>query len=125
MRYISTRGGVDPVRFSQAVMMGLATDGGLLLPNDIPEVDSTTLGRWASLPFRELAVEVMLPFVAGDLGRDELSDLVNRSYTEFDHAEVTPLVEVDDRRILELGTDDVESCEGNPGRYVESKSRPR
>ena len=102
MRYISTRGGVAPVTFSEAVMMGLATDGGLLLPEAIPSVSADTLRKWADLPFRELAVEVMLPYVEGDLTRAELADLVERSYAVFDSPEVTPVVELGELRILEL-----------------------
>jgi len=105
MRYISTRGGVEPVSFSQAVMMGLGTDGGLLLPRSIPLVEQETLQDWAKLSFQELAVEVMLPYVEGegdDLSRAELKDLVSRSYAGFSHPEVTPVVEAGGRRILEL-----------------------
>ncbi|PLY15004.1 MAG: threonine synthase [Sedimenticola sp.] len=102
MRYISTRGGVDPVTFSQAVMMGLATDGGLLLPESFPAIDQATLQRWAKLGFKELAIEVIWPYVGEDLTREELTDLVVRSYSTFDHPEVTPLVETGGRRILEL-----------------------
>ena len=67
MRYISTRGGVEPVGFADAVMMGLATDGGLLLPESIPQVDEATLKRWAGLSFQELACEVMGPYVEGGI----------------------------------------------------------
>lgn len=102
MRYVSTRGGVEPVSFSQAVMMGLATDGGLLLPASFPQVDSDTLERWASLSFRELAVEVMQPYVADDIGREELTGLVEQSYASFDHPEVTPVVQAGSHKILEL-----------------------
>ncbi|MCG8426315.1 MAG: threonine synthase [Chromatiales bacterium] len=102
MRYISTRGGVQSVTFSQAVMMGLATDGGLLLPESFPAIDDTTLQRWATLGFKELAIEVMWPYVGEDISREELTDLVERSYATFDHPEVTPVVEAGDRRILEL-----------------------
>ena len=102
MRYLSTRGGVEPVTFSQAVMMGLATDGGLLLPESFPQVDGETLRRWAGLPFNELAVEVMAPYVGTDLDRRSLADLVERSYAGFSHPEVTPVVEVGDRHVLEL-----------------------
>lgn len=102
MRYISTRGGVDPVSFSQAVMMGLATDGGLLLPQSIPQVDTDSLTRWAGLSFQDLAVEVMLPYVGEDISREELAGLVQRSYATFTHDEVTPVVEAGGRRILEL-----------------------
>jgi threonine synthase len=102
MHYLSTRGGVEPVSFSQAVMMGLATDGGLLLPTSFPQVDQTTLKRWTGLPFEELAVEVMLPYVGDDMTRAELAALVQRSYAGFNHPEITPLVEVGELRILEL-----------------------
>jgi threonine synthase len=102
MRYVSTRGGVEPVSFSEAVMMGLATDGGLLLPQAIPRVDPGTLSSWARLPFQQLAVEVMWPYVGDDLSRDELADLVQRSYAGFAHSEVTPLVEAAGRFVLEL-----------------------
>ncbi|MES9858449.1 MAG: threonine synthase [Sedimenticola sp.] len=102
MRYLSTRGGIEPVSFSQAVMMGLATDGGLLLPESIPQVDEATLTRWAGLSFTELAVEVMLPYMEGDIGRDELADLIPRSYAQFTSDEVTPLVAAGDLKILEL-----------------------
>ena len=102
MRYVSTRGGVSPVSFSEAVMMGLATDGGLLLPERFPAVDPQTLRRWAGLPFRELAVEVMYPYVGDDISRDELTALVDRSYAGFSHPEITPVVQAGDLRILEL-----------------------
>lgn len=102
MHYVSTRGGVAPVSFSQAVMMGLGTDGGLLLPSSFPQVDAATLHRWAGLSFCDLAVEVMLPFVAGDLSREQLTALVKRSYAAFHHPEITPVVAVGEVRILEL-----------------------
>ncbi len=102
MRYTSTRGDVEPVSFSRAVMMGLATDGGLLLPESVPQVDPDTLRRWAVLPFRELAVEVILPYAAPDLTREEVAALVEPSYAGFVHPEVTPLVTAGNRAILEL-----------------------
>ncbi|MGE5153514.1 MAG: threonine synthase [Bdellovibrio bacteriovorus] len=102
MMYVSTRGGVEPVGFAAAVMMGLATDGGLLVPAEIPRVDPATLARWSRLSFQDLALEVIEPFVGDDIPRDHLRDLIGRSYAGFTHPEVTPLVPVGDRRILEL-----------------------
>ena len=97
MQYISTRGGIAPVGFRDAVMMGMADDGGLLLPSEIPDV-SDKLDDWRGLSYAELAVQVMLPFV--DLSEDDLAGLVNRSYCTFAHPEVTPLVPVGDLHIL-------------------------
>ena len=62
MKYRSTRGGVSGLSFSQAVMMGLASDGGLLVPESIPDV-SARLAEWQGLSYPELASEVMEPFV--------------------------------------------------------------
>jgi len=59
MRYISTRGGIEPIGFNEAVMMGLARDGGLLLPETLPSVDSTKLNSWLNLPYQYLAVEIL------------------------------------------------------------------
>jgi threonine synthase len=102
MNYVSTRGGVAPVDFAQAVMMGLGTDGGLLVPQAIPQVDAETLAAWARLPFADLALEVMAPFVGDCVSREDLARLVRRSYATFSHPEVTPVVDVGGTRILEL-----------------------
>lgn len=102
MHYISTRGGIAPVGFAQAVLMGLADDGGLLIPESLPSVEASTLRHWSQLTFQELAVEVMTPFVGGDLTTEELSALVQRSYASFSHPAVTPVVQVGEQPILEL-----------------------
>ncbi|MBF0587789.1 MAG: threonine synthase, partial [Magnetococcales bacterium] len=102
MRYISTRGGVEPVTFSEAVMMGLATDGGLLLPERIPQVDAETLTRWSGLSFQQLSTEVMDLFTGDDIPKADLAEMVQRSYATFNHPEVTPVVKVGDLSILEL-----------------------
>jgi threonine synthase len=101
MRYVSTRGQIEPVPFTDAVMMGLATDGGLLLPERIPAIDWATLESWRTLPYRELAFRVMAPF-ADDLPAAELQRLINRSYDSFNHPEITPVVHRDGVHLLEL-----------------------
>ena len=101
MRYISTRGGIDPVSFTEAVMMGLAADGGLLLPDPIPSVDSATIDAWKGLSYPELALEVMSLFV-DDLSDKELGALISDAYIKFDTPEVTPVVKVGKHYILEL-----------------------
>ncbi|MFP4494327.1 MAG: threonine synthase [Halochromatium sp.] len=102
MRYLSTRGGVEPVGFAEAVMMGLGTDGGLLVPESIPRLSGETLAAWSRLNFQELAVEVLAPFVGAAMPRADLVALVERSYAGFSHPEVTPVVEQAGRRWLEL-----------------------
>ncbi len=101
MNYISTRGGIAPISFTEAVMMGLATDGGLLLPTSFPEISDTQLTAWRTLSYPELAFEVISLF-ATDIPRADLRELVNKSYATFDHPEVTPLVQQGDIHIMEL-----------------------
>ena len=102
MRYVSTRGGVAPIGFAEAVMMGLATDGGLLVPASPPRLDDETLQAWAGLRFQDLALEVMTPFVGDAIPRGDLADLIERSYATFSHPEVTPVVRLGDQWLLEL-----------------------
>jgi len=101
MRYISTRGGISPISFKDAVMMGLATDGGLLLPEELPKVDPRSLARWGSYSFQQLASEIFRIFIT-DIAVDRLDKLIERSYATFSHPEITPLVKKDDIFILEL-----------------------
>lgn len=82
--------------------MGLATDGGLLVPETIPKVSPATLRTWAKLSFQELAVQIMSLYVGQDISDAELRSLAERSYNNFAHPHVTPLVRVNGRPILEL-----------------------
>ena len=102
MNYVSTRGRVAPIGFAQAVMMGLATDGGLLVPAALPRLDPETLRSWSRLRFQDLALEVFTPFVNGEVSRVDLRRLIERSYASFTHPEVTPVVETGGIKVLEL-----------------------
>lgn len=100
--YISTRGGEEPIGFCDAVMTGLAADGGLLLPEKIPDVRGK-LNRWQGLPYPRLAAEVMACFIGkGDLPRATLDKLVQRSYKAFTHPDVAPVVPVGELHVMEL-----------------------
>ena len=99
MEYVSTRGGVSPIRFTESVTMGMADDGGLLLPATVPDVRAR-LPEWRTLPYVDLAHAVMRLFV--DIPDAELTDLLRRSYATFTHPDITPLVKVGDVHVLEL-----------------------
>jgi len=101
MKYISTRGGIKPVSFCDAIMMGLADDGGLLLPEAIPQVTMAEVSAWKNLPYQYLAVEILSRFI-DDIPRQTLEDLVERSYSSFKHPQVTPITHRGDLYILEL-----------------------
>jgi len=101
MQYLSTRGGVSSLSFTQAVMMGLAEDGGLLLPRTIPRIGSETLVSWKELSYPDLAFEIMSRFI-DDIPSSSLKDIINRSYATFSNEEITPIVHYGDFHILEL-----------------------
>lgn len=101
MRYISTRGGIAPLRFKDAVMMGLADDGGLLLPESIPTFTPEQLESWRGFTYQELAFTIISRFV-DDIPAADLRELINRSYATFSHPDVTPVVRQDGVYILEL-----------------------
>ncbi|MED5403056.1 MAG: threonine synthase [SAR324 cluster bacterium] len=100
-RYSSTRGHVKNLLFEEAVMMGLADDGGLLVPTEFPDVRSM-LPVWRSLDFTALSLEIMLMFTSGRIPRDGLKPLIERSYKTFRHPEITPVNSLGRIHILEL-----------------------
>ena len=101
MKYSSTRGGVQGLSCEEAVMMGLAEDGGLLVPDQFPRVDGR-LSEWKELGFQQLCLEIMELFIGEGLKRSELQLLIESSFRGFRHPEVTPLRRLHSRSILEL-----------------------
>ena len=86
--------------FQEAVMTGLAPDGGLLLPESIPDL-SSRLGAWRGLGFNELAVALFEEFI-DDIPRDVLERIVAKAFAAFRHEDVVPLVQVGPVHVLEL-----------------------
>jgi len=97
MKYISTRGQTEPMDFSDVLLMGLAPDGGLMLPESYPQVDSATLNKWRKLSYPELAFEIMRLF-ATDIDEDDLKDIINRTYTKevFGSDDIVPVRQLED-----------------------------
>ena len=81
--------------------MGLASDGGLLLPRNIPRIGADTFSSWSELSYSELAFEIMSRFI-DDIPSSDLRDLIEKSYATFESSEVTPLVHHGELHILEL-----------------------
>ena len=92
MKYISTRGATDRKTFSEVLLMGLAPDGGLMLPEHYPQIDRATLDKWRGLAYADLAFEIMRLF-ATDIPEGNLRAIINRTYTAeaFGNAEITPV----------------------------------
>ena len=101
MKYCSTRGQTPPVSFSEAVALGLAPDGGLFLPESLPDL-SGRLQDWAKLSYSELLREFFALF-ATDIPAAALARMAAAAYTKFDHPDVAPLRQLDERTwVLEL-----------------------
>jgi threonine synthase len=89
--------------FGDVLLTGLARDGGLYVPESWPTLPPDALDRWADLPYCEVAVEVMWPFVEGAIDRQDFARLVTDAYASFDHPDVVPLRDIgDDTWLLEL-----------------------
>lgn len=101
MRYVSTRGQTAPLGFADAVATGLAPDGGLFLPESMPDL-SDLLPRLERLGYPDLCFEFMRVF-ATDVPAETLRQIVRRSYAGFAHPDIAPLVRLDARtHVLEL-----------------------
>ncbi|KZE30045.1 threonine synthase [Crenobacter luteus] len=101
MRYISTRGGLAPLPFSDTILMGLAPDGGLALPESYPKVGRAQLDAWRGLSYADLAFEVISLF-ADDIPAADLKDIVSRTYTAevFGSADITPIKRLHDGLVI-------------------------
>ncbi len=101
MLFISTRGGVEPQPVRETVLGGLAEDGGLFLPAEIPDV-GPLLQAWSGLSFTGLFQEVVELFLEGDVPAEELRAMIARGFARFDDPAVVPLVPVGGLHVLEL-----------------------
>ena len=103
MRYHSTRGDAPPLTFDDVLLTGLASDGGLYLPESWPALDRATLAGFAGRPYAEVAAEVMRPFMAGSAAAGEIERLCAQAYGRFARPGTCPLVQIDEATwLLEL-----------------------
>ena len=91
MRYISTRGQAPALGFEDVLLAGLASDGGLYVPENLPRFTQEEIASWAGLPYHELAFNVMRPFVEGSIPDADFKKILEETYGEFAHAAVAPL----------------------------------
>jgi threonine synthase len=103
MKYISTRGKAPALNFEQVLLTGLASDGGLYVPETYPQFSAQEIASWSGLPYSEVAIKVISPFVAGCIPQAELENIIRETYTTFRHPAVTPLVQLGSNEwVLEL-----------------------
>ncbi|HIL87666.1 MAG TPA: threonine synthase [Deltaproteobacteria bacterium] len=101
MRYLSTRGGMQGLSFEDTLIAGLAEDGGLLVPDSLPQVRDQ-LPQWRTLRYQELSHEILQSFTNQAIPDDTLRELIDRAYRTFTHPEVTPVRTLGDLYLLEL-----------------------
>jgi threonine synthase len=92
--YVSTRGEAPPVNFTEALLAGLARDGGLYVPDEWPQVSPATLAGFKDKPYAEVAFEVIRLYMGGTIAEADLKRLVREAYAVFDRPDVAPLVEL-------------------------------
>lgn len=103
MKYISTRGDAEPLSFEDVILTGLAPDGGLYVPENLPSFSAEEIASWAGLSYQQLAFKIIAPFVDGEIPDLELQRIIDDSYATFRHDAIAPLVQTGHNEwILEL-----------------------
>lgn len=93
MKYVSTRGKAPILSFEEAMLAGLAIDGGLYVPEKIPRFTKEEISSWSDLSYEELAFKIMSPFIDGEVPDDDLRLLIKKTYSTFRHKAIAPLVQ--------------------------------
>ncbi|HEX2785557.1 MAG TPA: threonine synthase [Ilumatobacteraceae bacterium] len=99
MRYVSTRGRAPELGFTDVLLAGLASDGGLYVPAEWPRLTESVHG----MSYATRAAQIMQPFVAGDIAPDDMESMCVEAYRSFAHPAVVPMVQIgDDHFVQEL-----------------------
>lgn len=103
MKYISTRGDAPVLNFEEVLLAGLASDGGLYVPEVLPTFSKEEIASWIGLPYNELAYKIIKPFVGDCVEDADLKQMIDETYAGFNHSAVAPLKELGTNEwVLEL-----------------------
>jgi threonine synthase len=102
MKYISTRNGSKEFNFTEVFIKGLADDGGLFIPKTIPAISEQHLLSLSKLNYKDLAKEIIFLFCGETIRKDELSNIVEKSYSKFNEKNVVKITDIGENKILEL-----------------------
>ena len=100
MRYISTRGNAPVLSFEEAMLTGLARDGGLYVPETIPQMSAEDIKALRGLSYEEVAFKVMRPFIGDTFTDAEFKEIIAKAYSTFGHDARAPLVQLDSNHYL-------------------------
>jgi len=102
MNYFSTRDKSLEFSFKDIFLRGLAPGGGLFLPAEIKKYSQEELNNLSQLNYKELATEIIFNFCSGEIKKEELSSLIQKSYSGFKDKEVVNLKKIGEIDLLEL-----------------------
>ena len=94
MRFISTRGQASAVGFTDAVLGGLAPDGGLYVPETWPQFSKAQLAAFAGMPYAQVAAQVLGAFSGGEIAPEDMLAMCEEAYATFSHKAVVPMVQI-------------------------------
>jgi len=93
MKYVSTRGKAPSLSFEEVVLAGLGSDGGLYVPETLPQFSQAEIASWAGLSYQQLAFKIIQPFVDGEIDDTDLVTIIDKAYSSFRHDAIAPLVQ--------------------------------
>ena len=102
MNYVSTRNSSNSFKFKDVFIKGLADDGGLFIPKSLHKYEHDELLELKNLEYSELAKKIIQPFIGDFMSENDLSKIIDKSYSVFRKKNVVNLIEVGDRSVLEL-----------------------
>jgi len=102
MKYISTRNGLKEFNFTEVFIKGLSDDGGLFIPKTNPKLSEQELLKLSKLNYKDLAKEIIFLFCKETISKDELSNIVEKSYSKFNEKDVIKITDIGENKILEL-----------------------
>ena len=102
MRYVSTRNNNQDYSFKEVFLKGLADDGGLFVPKSLFRFNEKELSSLKELNYQDLAKKIIQPFVTDFITENDLSQIIDKSYSVFRKKNVVDLIEIENKKILEL-----------------------
>ncbi|MFD0936805.1 threonine synthase, partial [Methylobacterium trifolii] len=100
MLHVSTRGSAAPLSFSDALLAGLARDGGLYVPESWPQISRSEIAGLAGRRYADAAKLVLRPMIDGEIADADLDHMIEAAYATFRHPAICPLTQLDDNLFL-------------------------
>ena len=102
MKYISTRNNKKTFEFKDVFIKGLGDDGGLFIPESLSKYSETEISSFTNLEYNDLAKKIISTFIGDFMSENDLSNIIDKSYSVFRKKNVVNLIKVGDRSVLEL-----------------------